>query len=47
MESVLAVLRANVDNVRGVLSDAIGTLGVRPDRVCHCHQGLAPHLARP
>lgn len=44
MESVLAVLRANVDNVRAVLSDAIGALaGVGRD--CRCHEGLAPHLA--
>ena len=45
MESVLAVLRANVEKVRGVLTDAITALsGV--ERTCRCHEGLAPHLAR-
>ncbi len=47
MESVLAVLRANVANVRDVLTDAITALGASSARTCRCHEGLAPHLARP
>lgn len=45
MESVLAVLRANVDKVRGVLTDAITALGTATERTCRCGEGLAPHLA--
>lgn len=45
MESVLAVLRANVDKVRGVLTDAITALSASGERTCRCREGLAPHLA--
>lgn len=47
MESIMAVLRANVANVRDVLTDAITALGASASRTCRCHEGLAPHLARP
>lgn len=46
MASVLEVLRANVDNVRGVLTRAITALS-SVDRACGCREGLAPHLALP
>lgn len=45
MESVLAVLRANVEKVRGVLTDTITALGASEPTPCRCAEGLAPHLA--
>jgi 5'-methylthioadenosine phosphorylase len=47
MDSVLAVLRANVDKVRAVITDAITALAGAPASTCRCHEGLAPHLAQP
>jgi 5'-methylthioadenosine phosphorylase len=48
IDTVMAVLRQNVDTLRGVLRRAIGALaGDTAARSCACGQGLGAHLAGP
>jgi 5'-methylthioadenosine phosphorylase len=48
IDAVLAVLRDNVDRLRGVLRTAIGALAAdAAPRACRCAQGLGAHLAAP